>query len=99
MAKNNKLINSMKETARRNRADNIKYAANIITPFFYAALALALKERGWGYKRINDLFVESEKIWAAYVENYDERTMVEVCEEKTGILLLNPNQAIERGDI
>lgn len=62
-------------------------------------IALALYERGWRHKRINDLFVESEKIWESYVENYDERTMVEVCEEKTGILLLNPNQAFERGDI
>lgn len=93
MAKNNKLINSMKETARRNRADNIKYAANIITPFFYAALALALKERGWGYKRINDLFKETERIWTEYSSTGMESTMVQLCEEKTGILLLNPEQA------
>ena len=34
-----------------------------ITPSVYACLALALhRKHGWGYKRINDLFCESQVI-------------------------------------
>lgn len=83
----------MLQIARRNRADNIYAAEQNITPHVYAAIALALYNKGWRHKRINDLFVESERIWSEFVASGDEKTMVQLCEEKTGILLLNPDQA------
>lgn len=82
----------MLQIARRNRADNIYAAEQNITPHVYAAIALALYKKGWRHKRINDLFVESEHIWSEFVASGDEKTMVQLCEEKTGILLLNPEQ-------
>ena len=55
-----------------------------ITPQVYAGIALALHRKcGWGYKRINDLFGESQEIWEECVhKNID---MVKMCEDETGI--------------
>lgn len=55
MAKNNKLINSLNEIARRNRSQNVATAADQMVPQIYAAIAIALhRTYGFGYKRIND---------------------------------------------
>lgn len=67
MAKNNKLINSLNEIARRNRSQNVATAADQMVPQIYAAIAIALhRTYGFGYKRINDIFVESQHIWEDY---------------------------------
>ena len=67
MAKNNKLINSLNEIARRNRSQNVATAADQMVPQIYAAIAIALhRTYGFGYKRINDVFVESQHIWESY---------------------------------
>lgn len=39
MAKNNKLINSLNEIARRNRSQNVATAADQMVPQIYAAIA------------------------------------------------------------
>ena len=75
MAKNNKLINSLNEIARRNRSQNVATAADQMVPQIYAAIAIALhRTYGFGYKRINDVFVESQHIWESYgaVTSYDD---------------------------
>ena len=52
MAKNNKLINSLNEIARRNRSQNVATAADQMVPQIYAAIAIALhRTYGFGYKR------------------------------------------------
>ena len=75
MAKNKLLIESMKRVQRE--IDNT-------TPNIYAAIAIALhREHGWGYKRINDLFCESQKIW--YEANGKNIDMPTMCFDETGI--------------
>ena len=75
MAKNKVLIEQMKRLQR-----NI----NNITPEVYAGIALALHRRyGWGYKRINDLFTESQYIWFECVDL--GTNMVKMCYDETGI--------------
>ena len=55
-----------------------------ITPQIYAAIAISLHRKfGWGYKRINDLFVESQEVWNECVSNGVD--MVKKCEDETGI--------------
>ena len=75
MAKNNLLIESMKRVQRE--IDNT-------VPNVYAAIALALhRKHGWGYKRINDLFVESQKIWDEANDKYTEMPIM--CLDEIGI--------------
>lgn len=75
MPKNNMLIEQMKRV--RKNIDKI-------TPEIYAGIALALfRQHGWRYKRINDLFVESQQIWNECVENGID--MAEMCLNETGI--------------
>jgi hypothetical protein len=75
MAKNNYVIENMKRLQR---------TINNITPQVYAGIALALHRKcGWGYKRINDLFVESQEIWTECVET--EVNMIQMCLDETGI--------------
>ena len=89
MAKNNKLINSLNEIARRNRSQNVATAADQMVPQIYAAIAIALhRTYGFGYKRINDVFVESQHIWESYAG--DGAGMVKKCEEETGVTVCNP---------
>lgn len=57
-----------------------------ITPEVYAGIALTLHRKyGWGYKRINDLFEESQIIWNECINS--DINMVEMCEKETGIEL------------
>ena len=75
MAKNNLLIEQYKTMYKKIQQ---------ITPEVYAGIALALHRKyGWGYKRINDLFSESQTIWNECVNS--GINMVEMCEEETGI--------------
>ena len=75
MAKNRCLIEQEKRL-RKN--------INEITPAVYAGIALALRRKhGWGFKRINDLFVESQYIWNECVES--GVNMREMCLNETGI--------------
>ena len=75
MGKNNYLINKYKMLYKKIEQ---------ITPEVYAGIALALHRKcGWGYKRINDLFVESQTIWNECINS--DINMVEMCEKETGI--------------
>lgn len=75
MGKNNILIEQYKTMYKKIQQ---------ITPEVYAGIALALHRKyGWGYKRINDLFSESQTIWNECVNS--GINMVEMCEEETGI--------------
>ena len=57
---------------------------NQITPQVYAGIALSLHRKyGWGFKRINDLFTESQAIWQECVDSGVD--MIKMCEEETGI--------------
>ena len=75
MAKNNQLINQYKQLYKKIKE---------ITPEVYAGIALALHRKyGWGYKRINDLFNESQVIWNECIQT--DINMVQMCEKETGI--------------
>ena len=77
MAKNNYLINKYKILYNK---------INQITPEVYAGIALALHRKcGWGYKRINDLFEESQIIWNECINS--DINMLQMCEKETGIEL------------
>lgn len=55
-----------------------------ITPSVYACIALALHRKyGWGFKRISDLFAESQAIWQECIQS--DISMAEMCEKETGI--------------
>ena len=83
MAKNNKLINQYKEMYKQ---------IDQITPKVYAALALALhREYGWGYTRIARAFATSQDIWDE--SNERDIDMIKMCEEETGITLMNKKAA------
>ena len=59
-----------------------------ITPEVYACIALALHRKyGWGFKRISDLFAESQEIWNECIQSGE--CMVEMCERETGIDVRN----------
>lgn len=84
MSKNNKFINSIKEIARRKQSENIEKAADQMTVQIYAAMAIALhRAYGFGYERINRVFLESQHIWEDFAGKADD--MVKLCKEETGI--------------
>lgn len=90
MGKNNKLINSLNEIARRKQDENIGKAADQMVPQIYAAMAMALhRTYGFGYERINHAFVESQKIWMDFNGKSDE--MIKLCEKETGVTVIFKN--------
>lgn len=75
MGKNNDLINRYKQLYKK---------IEMITPQVYAGIALALHRKyGWGFKRINDLFAESQDIWEECLTK--DINMIQMCEVETGI--------------
>lgn len=88
MAKNDKLINSLKEIAAKNRAANVQAASERDTPQIYAAIAIALYRKLGGNPHdkpdaINDVFAESQKIWFECVEEGGD--ILGKCKDETGI--------------
>lgn len=73
--KNNVLIANMKRVQRE--IDNV-------LPCVYAGIALSLhRKHGWGFKRIDALFKESQGIWTEAVET--GQNMAKMCLDETGI--------------
>lgn len=88
MAKNDKLINSLRQIAARNRLENVRIASERDTPQIYAALAIALWKTldmpdDQKVDAIETIFAESQDIWIDCVESGDDMLML--CEELTGI--------------
>ena len=75
MAGNKQYIRMVKEFRRR---------VEHIVPQCYACIALALhREFGFGFTRINRLFVRSQEIWNESIER--DIDMVQMCLDETGI--------------
>lgn len=90
MGKNNRLINSINAIAQRKQNENVGKAADQIVPQIYAAMAMALHYTyGFGYERINRVFVESQKIWLDFDGRGEE--MVKLCEKETGVTVIFKN--------
>ena len=90
MSKNNKLINSLAEVARRNREQHVIDASNKDVPQIYSVVAVALwrtldlpneeKEDA-----IRMIFAESQKIWIGCIEKgMDVNQIMKMCEDETG---------------
>lgn len=91
MRKNNRLINSINEIAKRKQNENVGRAADQMVPQIYAAMALALyRTCGFDYDQINSVFLESQHIWEEFVGAGDE--MMDLCEKETGITVIGRNQ-------
>lgn len=91
MAKNNKLINSLAEVARRNRQQHVMEASDRDVPQIYSVVAVALwrtldlpnKEKA---DAIRMIFAESQKIWIGCIEKgMDLDSIIKMCEDETGI--------------
>lgn len=88
MAKNDKLINSLRLIAAKNREQHVIQASERDTPAIYAAIAIALHrllliEEENKIDAINTIFAESQEIWEECLENGID--MRQFCLEETGI--------------
>lgn len=84
MGKNNKLINQLNAIASRNRQLHVEEASDKMVPQIYAAMAIALhRTYGFGYERINRVFLKTQHIWEDFSGNIEE--MIELCEKETGV--------------
>lgn len=73
----------LKEYDNRSKQKLEEEIKNLV-PGVYASLAIALHRNwGWGFKRINRLFSQSQRIW----EDLGTDNIIELCEKETNILL------------
>lgn len=73
----------LKEYDNRSKQKLEEEVKNLV-PGVYASLAIALHRNwGWGFKRINRLFSQSQRIW----EDLGTDNIIELCEQETNILL------------
>lgn len=73
----------IKEYENRSKQKLEEEVKNLV-PGVYASLAIALHRNwGWGFKRINRLFSQSQRIW----EDLGTDNIIELCEKETNILL------------
>lgn len=90
MAKNNQLINSLKEIARRNRENNILAASEKDTPQIYSVIAMALynlfdTNEDEKVEWIEQVIAESQRIWNEAV--WQNKDVIQMCEDLTGICM------------
>lgn len=90
MAKNNQLINSLKEIARRNRENNILVASERDTPQIYSVIAMALynlfdTNEDEKVEWIEQVIAESQRIWNEAV--WQNKDVIQMCEDLTGICM------------
>lgn len=69
------------------RLQEFKALTDNVVPCVYAAVAMALYEKGWRYERINNLFARSQEIWNEYC--MEPGDMTDKCLELTGIDVMN----------
>lgn len=78
--KNHALIANMKRLQKE---------VNNVVPNVYAAIAISLhRKHGWGFKRIDALFRDSQELWAEATETGEN--MAARCLEETGIDVVGP---------
>lgn len=65
------------------RREEFKALCDNVVPCVYAALAIALYEKGWRFQRINDLFARSQEIWNEHC--LEPGDMTDLCYRITGI--------------
>lgn len=70
------------------RLKEFKQTTDNLVPCVYAAIAVALFEKGWRHKRISELFAKSQQIWTEHC--YDRGDMTDYCFNITGIDVMNP---------
>lgn len=90
MAKNNYLINQMKNIKKREK--ELDQNIDVVLPSVYAAIALALhRSCGTTADDIRYIFAESQRIWYESLEK--DIDMIQMCEDETGIEVRNnPNE-------
>ncbi len=87
MGKNNKLINQMRALGLAHQMENTRKAAEEMTPMFYAAMALALKECfGFGTDRTIRAFEKTREIWEAHEGR--GKDLIKECEDALGITIV-----------
>lgn len=87
MGKNNKLIDSIKTIANKNRSKNIAQAMDKTVQYLYAALSLALHDEvGFDSDDISRILNRSQDIWVEFTGTGED--IVKRCEEETGICLI-----------
>ena len=67
----------------RMRKQRFEEICENVVPCVYAAIGFALVQKGWGFKRINDLFNLSQEIWQE--KCFEEGDMCEQFLNETGI--------------
>ena len=90
MAKNNYLINQMKQIKKREK--ELDQNIDVLLPSMYAAIALALyRSCGTTPDDIRYIFAESQRIWYESLDK--DIDMIQMCEDETGIEVRNnPNE-------
>ena len=70
---------------KAERQELLNAGMRIEKQFMMDTLQMALHQLGWGYKRINDLFLLSQDIWAE--STCKSENMLQMCFNETGIEL------------
>lgn len=91
MPKNDKLINSLRKIADRNRQENVRLASERDTPQIYAAIAISLWETldmpdSEKAGAIEMIFAKSQEVWFDCIDKSGD--IIEFCQKKTGIDLM-----------
>ena len=98
MAKNNALINSLREVARRNRELRCMEASLKETPEIFSAVTISLwrnidEPEETKIEAIKGILSDAQEVWS---ESYREGvSIVEWCERLTGFNILNEGEEVD----
>lgn len=98
MGKNNKLINGLREVAKRNRELHCMEASLKQTPEIFSAITIALwknidEPEETRIDAIKGILADAQKVW---YESYEKNISInEWCEELTGFNILNEGDEVD----
>lgn len=97
MNRKQRFAKNMLTLSKKSQARNIAEYCDMALPYLYSAFAIVLSKKGWGYKRISNLFAETDQVWQEYLDSGVMDSILDVCEQKTGIRLMGQIEASQKG--
>lgn len=98
MNRKQRFAQNMLKLSNKSQARNTAFYCEQAYPYLYSAIAIVLHDKfGFGYQRLEKLFHETNIVWEEYAENGTEEELSTICFERTGIAIMNQQQAIEQG--
>ena len=100
MNRKQRFAKNMLELSNKSQARNIADYCVKAMPYLYSAMLIVLfEDYGFREKRLSKFLNRVYEVWSEYADMGTVKTLVDICEEKTGIRIEYVEEYVERAVI